>query len=97
MPISRKEVKHIASLARLKLRNIEVNRYQKELTEILDYVDKLKEVKIRKQVPKSNGLRTIVRQDKKVNKELKGKDLLAKNYLKENYLKVPLIFRDNET
>lgn len=42
--ILKKEVKHIAELARLGLTDKEVGKMQKELSSILDYMDKLKEV-----------------------------------------------------
>lgn len=42
--ILKKEVKHIAELVRLGLTDKEVGKMQKELSSILDYMDKLKEV-----------------------------------------------------
>jgi len=42
--ISKKEVRHIAKLARLDLNEDETRRFQKELCSILDYVGKLKEI-----------------------------------------------------
>jgi aspartyl-tRNA(Asn)/glutamyl-tRNA(Gln) amidotransferase subunit C len=44
MAVSREEVMHIAELARLKLTPDEVERYQAELTSILDYVGQLRQV-----------------------------------------------------
>jgi len=40
--ISKEEVKHIAKLARLELTEEEIKKMQKDLTEILNYVDVLK-------------------------------------------------------
>jgi len=39
------QVRHIAKLARLEISDDEVEKYAKELSAILDYVEKLKEVK----------------------------------------------------
>ena len=45
--ISKEEVKHIAELARLELSDEEVEKMQKDLTEILGYFDLLKKVPLR--------------------------------------------------
>ncbi|MBU4360813.1 Asp-tRNA(Asn)/Glu-tRNA(Gln) amidotransferase subunit GatC [Candidatus Parcubacteria bacterium] len=42
--ISKQEVQHIAKLARLDLSELEIKKYQDQLGEILDYVEKLQEV-----------------------------------------------------
>ena len=42
--LTEKEVKHIAKLARIKLSETEEKKFQKELGEILDYINKLNEV-----------------------------------------------------
>jgi len=44
MPISKKQVKHIAGLARLNLTPEETEQYTCDLTVILDYIDQLKVV-----------------------------------------------------
>jgi aspartyl-tRNA(Asn)/glutamyl-tRNA(Gln) amidotransferase subunit C len=46
--ISEDQVKHIAKLARLGLTELEIKKFQKELSLILDYIEKLKEVDISK-------------------------------------------------
>ena len=46
--ISREEVKHIAKLARLELTEIEIEKMQKDLSSILDYVDILKKAPLAK-------------------------------------------------
>ena len=48
MIISKKEVKHIAELSRLKLSEPEIDKFSRELTAILGYIDKLQELKIDK-------------------------------------------------
>ena len=44
MSISKEQVKHIAKLARLKLNDEELESYTKELSSILDYIEKLNEL-----------------------------------------------------
>lgn len=44
--ISKEEVQHIAKLARLGLTEKEIEKFQKELSSILDYIEKLKEVDV---------------------------------------------------
>jgi len=44
--ITKKQVKHIAELARLSLAEKEISKFQKELSSILDFVEKLKQVKL---------------------------------------------------
>ena len=44
MPISLDEVRHIANLARLKLSPEELTRFTEQLSDILDYAARLKEV-----------------------------------------------------
>ena len=52
--ISREEVKHIAKLARLGITEKEEEKFTKELSKILDYVEKLKEVAVSKVEPTSH-------------------------------------------
>jgi aspartyl-tRNA(Asn)/glutamyl-tRNA(Gln) amidotransferase subunit C len=44
--LSKEETEHIAKLARLGLSEEEIVKYQKDLSDILGYIDKLKEVDI---------------------------------------------------
>jgi len=44
--LSKEETKHIADLARLGLDSAEIEKYQKDLSAILGYVDKLKEANV---------------------------------------------------
>lgn len=44
MPLSREEVQHIAKLARVGLSEEEVARFQEQLSEILDYFQRLQQV-----------------------------------------------------
>jgi len=44
--ISKEEVQHIADLARLGLTSEEIEKLQRDLSSVLDYIDKLKKVDI---------------------------------------------------
>ncbi len=54
--LNKEEVKHIAKLARLGLTESEIEKYQKELSSILDYIEKLKEVDVSEAEPTSHCL-----------------------------------------
>lgn len=75
--ISRKEVQHIAKLARLGLTEKEVDKFRKELSGILDYMAKLKEIEVAKVKPTSHPLKVenMTRRDEA--KEEKRKILLG--------------------
>jgi len=64
--ISKEQVKHIAKLARLGLTEAEVEKFQKELSLILKYVEKLKEVDIKGVEPTFHALKieNVLREDK---------------------------------
>lgn len=55
--LSKKEVRHIAKLAKLGLTEKETVKFQKELSSILDYIEKLKEVDVSKVEPTSHALK----------------------------------------
>lgn len=86
--ISEEEVKHIAKLARLGLTEKEIEKFQKDLSAILDYIGKLKEVDVSKAEATSHSilLENAMRKDEifKFNKKLI-----------EGYLKVKSVFRNH--
>jgi aspartyl-tRNA(Asn)/glutamyl-tRNA(Gln) amidotransferase subunit C len=90
--ISKEVVKHIAKLARLSLSEKEVERYQKELSQILEYIEKLKEVDVSGVEPVFHPLRVknVFREDVESKKNLeeikKLIELMPEK--KEGYLKV---------
>ena len=51
MKITRAEVEHIATLARLELTETEIERLQSDLSQILEYVDQLNELDTTQVVP----------------------------------------------
>ena len=63
--LSSDDVRHIAKLCRLHLSDAEVEKFSKELTNILTFVEKLKEVDTKKvePTPQATGLRSVFRED----------------------------------
>lgn len=60
------DVKHIAKLANLPLKDSEIPKFEKQLSQVLMYVDKLKEVdtKNTEQTSQVTGLENVLREDK---------------------------------
>jgi len=90
--ISKEKVKHIAKLARLALSEKEIENYQKGLSKILEYIEKLKEVDVSGIEPVFHPLKikNVMREDVEVKKEInqikKLIELMPEK--KEGYLKV---------
>ncbi len=99
--LSRKEVDCIAALARLEFSKKEKEKFQKELSSILDYVSQLQKVDTKDIEPISQitGLSNIMRDDK-VELEVERPDFrrrrLFKNapHQKEGYLEVKSVFEE---
>ena len=91
--ISKKEVQHVAQLARLGLKEKEIVKMQKELSAILDYIEKLKEVDISNVefFVSSGKLKNVVREDKSKKAEKSRKLLDLAPDEKGGYLKVKQI------
>ena len=93
--IYKKEVEHIAELARIKLTKEELGKFQKELSSILDYINKLSKVSTSKVKPTAQvtGLKEVTRKDEleKKDKNLREKILNQAPSRKKDYFKVPKI------
>ena len=92
--LSKEEVKHIAKLARLGLSDKEIEKFQKELSSILDYVEKLKKVDVSKVQATSHPLelKNVIREDKDQKSEAGRKLVEMAPDKKEGYVKVKSIF-----
>ena len=94
--ISKEQVEHIAKLARLSLTEQEKTKYQKELTIILDYIEKLKKTETndsgQRKYSKEN--KNVFRTDELVKEnKAEKKDLInLMPETKDNYLKVKTVF-----
>ena len=93
-PIDKKALEHLAELSRIKINEKEEEKLLKDLQEIFNYFNLLKEVDTENIKPLSGG--TI---DKNVfrgveNKNDWKKEKSTEQFLenKDNYLKIPLVF-----
>lgn len=88
------EVKHVAKLAKLNLSNDDIKKFQKQLTEIVEFVGKLQEVDTKDIEPTSQvtGLENVFREDI-IKSSLSQTDVLANAPRKHNgYFVVDAIF-----
>ena len=94
--IGKDEVKHIAELAHLKLNNEEVEQLSEQLSDILDYIDKLKEVDTKDVVPTAYTIPMInVLREDKVEPSMKREKVLTNAPEKDKgHFKVPKIISD---
>jgi len=97
MAISKEEVKHITHLACLSINDKEINLFQEDLGEILNYVGRLKILKTKKKENVvAKKIFNIFRKDKISAGEPNHK---KKNFLREapdrkdNFFKVPPVFK----
>ena len=91
--ISKKEVRHVAKLARLELSDHELDRYRKDLNSILDYVETLQDLDTGDVEPLSHVLKmkNVWREDRPGKKKASD-PLLANAPMREkDYYKVPRI------
>jgi aspartyl-tRNA(Asn)/glutamyl-tRNA(Gln) amidotransferase subunit C len=90
--IKKEEVKHIAKLARLGLSDKELENYQKELSKILEYIEKLKEIDVSGIEPTFHPLKikNVKREDSetKMDIEMVKKLIELMPEKREGYLKV---------
>jgi len=94
--LTKKEVEHIAKLARLGLSEKEIEKFQGDLSSILDYVSQLQEADIEKIDPISNitGIKNVFRGDiaKKKDLETVKKILKEAPEVQDGYIKVKAVF-----
>ena len=94
--LSRDEVLHVAKLARIALSQEEKRKFQKELSAILDFVKKLKEVDVSGVEPSFHSipLKNVMREDeaKPKTKEEVKKLIKLMPETRDDYLKVKSVF-----
>lgn len=92
--IDEKTVKHVARLSRIDLSGEEVKLYQRQLTDILGYINKLNELDTKGTLPTSHplgNLKNVFRKDT-VKKSLSAEDVLKNAPArKDDFFKVPKI------
>jgi len=81
--IDKKQVEHIAKLARIGLNDEEKEKFSKELSQILDYFEKLKEVDTENVSPmaQATGIKNVLREDEEEKIEKKDRDTRRKRIL----------------
>jgi aspartyl-tRNA(Asn)/glutamyl-tRNA(Gln) amidotransferase subunit C len=92
--LSKEEVEKVAKLARLGLIKEESEKFQKELSGILDYIEKLKEVDVDGIEPASHAVKieNVSREDE-ARRKTPGEKLLAlAPDKKDGFLKVKSVF-----
>lgn len=94
--LTKEEVLHIAKLANLHLTEEEITKFQKQLSEVLSYIEILNKVNTDKTKPTSQvtGLTNITRDDE-VKASLEVKTALSGSKEQHNnYFKVKAIFEE---
>jgi len=95
--ISKQDVKHIAKLARLGLTQNEIKKMQRELSLILDYFEKLKEVDVSKIEPTTHSIlvKNIMRNDEPKSESIETRNKLIESApdKKERFVKVKSILQ----
>lgn len=90
--VSEEEVRHIAELARIELSGEEVNRFAKEISDVLGYVEQLGEVDTEGVEPISQvtGKINVFRDDVAKDADEETKNIMAKNYpdSQDGYIRV---------
>jgi len=79
--LEKKEIKHIATLARIGVSSEEIEKYQKDLSSVLDYFKKLEKIDTSKVEPIGHiaGVENITRIDKDEDFGDLGKEAIFKN------------------
>lgn len=93
MNITKDTVRYVANLARIDLAEQELERFSRQLDDILHYIDQLKEIDISKIQPTVHVLpvKNVKRKDSQ-QESLKIKEVLSNAPQKEgNFFKVPRV------
>ena len=90
------DVEHVAKLARLGLTEQEKGKFAKDLSAILDFVEKLKEVKVEgvKPMTQATELSNAWREDKRLKNDVAGRQKILDNAPeeKDGFIKVKAVF-----
>jgi len=98
MAITKEQVKHVAKLARLKLNEEELESHTKELSSILDYMEKLNELDTSNVEPLTHPIenKNVFREDE-LGVSVKTEDALKNAPQKtDKYFKVPKVIKSNK-
>ena len=81
--ISKDEVKHIAALARVGLNDAEIEKFSKDLSSILDFIEQLKEVDIEGVEPTAHITGLVNRMRDDITREFENKNGIVKMFPEE--------------
>ncbi len=95
--ISKNDVAHIAHLARIALTDTEKEKFEKELSAILSFVEQLGELDTENVLPMTGGtqLKNVMREDDAIDTSLEGNPerlLSAAPEREKGYVKVKAVF-----
>ena len=94
MPLTQKEVEHIALLAHLRLGEQELEKYRRQLADILEYADRLRRVDTSAISPTTTvlPLRSVLRKDE-IKESLPRDDGLANAPEQDRHMfRIPPVF-----
>ena len=93
MKITRKEVEHVAKLARLALKEEEAEQLTQQLSDILTYVEKLNELDTKDVEPTSHVLpvKNVLREDEVCGSLDRAKALVNAPDRTEEFFRVPKV------
>ncbi len=93
MKITREEVKHVAKLARLALKEEEIEQFTRQLSDILTYVEKLNELDTKDVEPTLHILpvNNVLREDEISASIERGRALMNAPDRTEEFFRVPKV------
>jgi aspartyl-tRNA(Asn)/glutamyl-tRNA(Gln) amidotransferase subunit C len=93
MKITANEVEYVANLARLRFEEKEIEKFSRQLSDILVYVDKLNQIDTENVEPMAHAveLNNAFREDKVMNSSGKESSLTNAPDKDDDYFKVPKI------
>ena len=91
--ISTDDVKHVAKLARLELTDDEINKYSKQLGDILKYVEQMNEVDTTgiEPMPHAIPVYNVMREDVVTYEQTKEELMANAPYEEDGFFRVPKI------
>lgn len=95
MAVTKNDVEHIAKLAKLEIKEYEINEFTSQLNQVLEYVDKLNELDTENVEPLSHPVEgeNVFREDILKN-SISTNDALKNSVSKtEEYFKVPKVIK----
>ncbi|MDA3861525.1 MAG: Asp-tRNA(Asn)/Glu-tRNA(Gln) amidotransferase subunit GatC [Melioribacteraceae bacterium] len=97
MSVTKNDIEHIAKLAKLEIKEDEIDNFTSQLNKVLDYVDKLNELDTDNVKPLSHPIEgeNVFREDL-LKESIPTKDALKNSGSKtEEYFKVPKVIKSN--